>query len=350
MVVLMSRIAFVAWVIVVATSGSVGAQATAERAAPQSDTRWYPWLGCWRAVSVTPADTSGPLVCVVPAGTSAVEAMTIANGAVVARERIEADGRTHPFEQDGCRGTQSGRWAATGKQVYVLADFTCGDSLAGSSKTLMAFSSSGDWIESVELRAAGGTLERATRYHDAGLPASVSKDVAASLRRRQLATATARAAAAGPITSTDVDDAVRNVGAAVVRPWLVERGERFDLATATTGAEQPVVSQPMPPQYQTGTAVESGAAGYTCTSMVCYGRSPYSAYNGAPMYPYAPYPYAAFGYAPYGYGYPLGVSPYFVRPPVIVVGGVSRQPLRLHPPSAPIGHQPIGHGSGRRRP
>src|SRR5204863_421206 len=75
----------------------------------------------WTAVG--PATTH---LCVVPVtGTSAVDLVTIANGAVVASERIAATSEQVPMTHGSCSGWQSASWSDIGDRVYLRSEETC---------------------------------------------------------------------------------------------------------------------------------------------------------------------------------------------------------------------------------
>ena len=283
-----------------------GAQRPSART--EMDQRWLPWLGCWQSDS-----GSAPLVCIVPAaGTRGVDRVTIDGSAILGRERLVADSVSRRFARDGCRGIETGDWSASGHQLFLRAEFTCADSLDGRSATLFAFTPTGEWIESMQLRAARGTLERATRYRDAGLPSAAPKEITTPLRARQLAIATARTAALAPISAEEVSEATRGVGEAAVRPWLVTRGYVAEAAPAST----PAPSATAAPNVQE----------QSCQTVVCYGRQ-YSTYNGPPAPPYPVYEYGAYG----TYGYLPMISSYWLPAPLVVIGGTNRRPVRGGP-------------------
>ena len=95
------------------------------------DARWQPWLGCWKAAAPhnaaisfsRSADPGPPLVCVIPSSAasarSGVQVVTIADGKIVARDTIDADGRSTSRSKDGCTGTESANWSANGHRLYV---------------------------------------------------------------------------------------------------------------------------------------------------------------------------------------------------------------------------------------
>jgi hypothetical protein len=302
---------FVVASLVVLMAGSLGAQRTAARV--DTDKRWLPWLGCWQADT-----TSWTLVCITPVADSRnVDRITVDGTRIVGRERLVADSVSRRFTRDGCSGIETGEWSTSGHLLYLRAEFTCADSLEGRSKTLLAFTPDGAWVESMQLRAARGTLERSTRYRESGLSNALPKDVLAALRARKLAIATARAAASAPVAGEELSEAKETVGEDVVRPWLIARGDLAEAAPAAAAA----------PAEMT---VASSAQQQVCQTVVCYSPQPYSTYNGTPPQPYPSYVYGAFG-SYYGY-WPM-VSSYFVPAPLVVIGGSSRRPVRRDQPT-----------------
>lgn len=294
-------------------------QAQTTRDAQASDSRWSPWLGCWRT-----ADENSAIKCIVPtARASAVDVVTVVNGEVDSRHRIDADGQSHPIDRAGCRGAETVTWSPTGHRVYRRDDLICPGSLNGTSTTLMAISPAGEWLNIEGVRAGAGSLERLDRFHDAGLPSTVPKEIRTAIAKRQLAIATARAAAAAPITDADVIEANAQVEPGVVRSWLAEAGVSASVAELVAPQRQ---AQPAM-QQEPGTPYAENA---TCAPTGCYAPNSYSPYNGYAMYPYGVYS-SVYGARVWGYGYPA---------PLIIVHGSNRPPVH-------VGHETPRHDPGR---
>src|SRR5438034_1046976 len=103
-------------------AGSVTASAQSPARPGPGDARWTAWLGCWQRTT----GAAEPLTCVVPtARPSAVDVVTIANGATVFRERIDASGQSYPVDKEGCRGSETAVFAPNARRVYLHADLTC---------------------------------------------------------------------------------------------------------------------------------------------------------------------------------------------------------------------------------
>ena len=355
-----------------AQSPSSAAQATTHATRLSADDpRWDAWLGCWQSEAVSdPMAAGAGLTCVVPAtgaGPSAVNVLSIASGKIETRERLDASGRTRPIEQPGCKGSETAEWSPERTRVYVREDYACGDT-KGTSTRLIAISPAGEWLDITGIRAGGGSINRVVKRRDVGWPAGLPPEISKALGHRQLAVSTARAAAAAPLTTADVVEALHNVDPGVVRTWIIQTGSRFALtgaqATALVQADVPsAVLQAMmgdtrsdqeraagetsrraDDYLRSSAAVESGvmvapgaammetAPGYSCPPTGCYAPAPYPMYNGYGYYPYASYPY---GFSPY--------SPYWIPAPIIINRGESgrfRGPVGVRGPV--VGHGPVG--------
>lgn len=306
------------------------------------DPRWNAWLGCWTADTTrtgAAAVSAASATCIVPVeGTRAVEVLTIARGAIVARERLDASGRPHSINGNGCRGTETVNWSGSARRVYLHSAYTCSGAQAGSSTSLYAISSSGAWLRVEKVRSGSGAVTSFTQLRPTSLSSALSSNTIRAIESRQRLIATARAAVAVAITAQEIVDAVNNLDGDVVRAWLiasdqtwnfdvtqialltnagvpspilalvVSRGAtQIDVAVAPTVYSVPIVEQP---------AVVTTAMN-VCAPATCAPQ--YSAYNG---YGYAP------GYAnPYGNPY---ASPY---------GGP------LNPPPYPYPYSPFGFGA-----
>ena len=319
-----------------------GQRATAQSGSAD-DARWYPWIGCWQRSGDTGA--SNQFTCVRPGGDGSADILTISNGAVESRERLVVDGLAHPIDTDGCRGSQTASWSTTdgGSRLYIGSAYSCAGGLRGRSTRMFAILPSGVWLEVRDVHAGGGWVETVTRFHDAGLPASIPASVRSEISHRGLIVATARAAASAPVSEADIAEATRSVDTAVVQSWLTARGE--GAASDPTAARNAMAnnsatsnvrifygtppSQPQPPPQP---EYEPGCDAYGCYPMNGYPNG-YSAYNGYgygyPMsingYPY-PYPYSPF-YGPGVLGFGLGAfGP--VTSAVVLRGGVARTTAR----------------------
>ena len=316
---------------------SAGAQTQRSTSAATDDARWYPWIGCWQRSGDN--GSSGRYTCVKPSSDGSADLLTIANGAVESREHLIVDGAPHPIDRDGCRGSQTASWASSGNRVYIGAAYSCAGGIHGRSTRMFAILPSGVWLEVRDVHSGGGWAETITRFHDAGLPASVPADVRSEISHRELAIATARAAASAPVSTSDIAEAMRSVDTVVVQSWLAQRGQAFAAdSVGPGGAPLParVYAEPSTPQPQPAPRPEYSTAPTGCDAYGCYEPNGYSSYNG---YVYSPY---VQRYVYYG-------SPYYVPylAPLIVVRGGSRGPTRAHPVGA---RPPVIHTPGGQRP
>ena len=297
----------------------------APAALSQGDSRWQAWLGCWTADSAR--TTAATTVCVTPvAKSSAVDLVTVARGAIVTRERIEANGRPQPIDGNGCKGTESANWSTSGRRVYLRADFTCANGMPGSTTSLFAMTPTGEWLRVEKARAGGGMVVTVTRLRPTTLSTALPEASARAIESQQRALLPARALMAAPIVVDEIVDAVRNVDGDVVRAWLLTSQQRFDfdaaqIATlANAGVPSPILEAvgaqvevaPVVVRVEQPVVVEQGPPEMTtmrvCPPNGCYDNR-YSSYNGAewgspppPGYPYSsPYPYAYPSAYPYSY-------------------------------------------------
>jgi len=298
-----------ALVLVAASSRAAMAQSpTAEL-----DSRWFAWLGCW-----TPTDPSTRSVtCVIPiAGSRDAEALTIARGAIVTRERLDASGRPHSIDGNGCRGMETVNWSATDRRVYLRSDYVCGRTgrdAPGSTVGLFAIASTGEWLRVEKVRSGSGAIVNVNRFRPTDLSSVLTVSVIRSIESQQRAITTARAAVAAPITTEEVVDAVNNLDGDVVRTWLVVTDQPWALdgvqvvALENAGIPAPIMQliggrlvQPQAPLVQlsinnnNASPYDDGMPG--CGPYGCPNR--YSMYNGFDGSPF-PYPYSPFGFNPF---------------------------------------------------
>ena len=311
------------------------AAAQRKSTAPADDVRWLPYVGCWSRTADIGA--ASQFVCVKPGAGSTADIITITNGTIDSRDHLDVDGQPHPIEKDGCTGSQTATWATSGSRIYVGSAYSCG-TLHGRSTRLFAILPSGVWLEVRDVHAGGGWVETVTRFHDAGLPASVPADIRSEISHRELAVATARAAASGPATASDVAEASRSVDTAVVQSWLSARGQAYagdsPVGAPQSNAVQVYRGTPAPaPVAEPAPATPMVDSG--CDPFGCYAPNVYSTYNGMVFSSYArPYVYA---YPPY--------YPGFIAPVVVVHGSTRGRPPVIRPPAGhgPVGHSPLGH-------
>jgi len=336
------RMATLGFALLTAASVAAGAQESRKTKAT-GDARWLPYVGCWSRT--TDANAASQLTCVKPGSGASADIINLTNGEIDSREHLEVDGQPHPVQKDGCSGSQTAAWASSGNRIYIGSAYSCGGNLYGRSTRMFAILPTGTWLEVRDVHSGGGWVETVTRFHDAGLPKAVPADIRSEISHHELAVATARAAASGPASASDIAEASRSVDTAVVQSWLSARGQAYvgdSMVAAQRNAVHVYEGSPAPApaaQASAGEMLESG-----CDPLGCYEPNVYSSYNGMAYSPYAGLPYY--------YGYPAYYPGFFA--PIVVVHGTHRhgRPPVIRPPAGhgPIGHSPFGHPVGAAPP
>ena len=308
--------------------------------APAARVGWQALAGCWEPV----AGPDPAAVCVLPLGGSVVEMVTVADGRVASRERLDASGERQPGTRESCAGWDRARWSADGRRLYLKSEHTC-DALQLRGSGVIAMPSPDEWIDVRGVGVVGGPVDvRMRRFRalaDAGvLPAELAREVAA-LGERSAVRAAARASAAAPLGTAEVIDASRELDAGVLEAWLVENGDGFALdarrltAMAEAGVPGSVIDVVVALTYPRKFAIERrvpGAPGsvavapsvadsasgagtqargarpcrdYSVLMARCYDDVPGYSSSG---YGYSPYGYSPYGYSPYGLGGGFGLG------------------------------------------
>jgi hypothetical protein len=196
-----------------------------------TDPRWYAWLGCWAADADETGEqsTSSSATCIVPiAGSSAVEALTVARHKVVARDRLDSS-RPHALDGQGCQGMEAVNWSQTNRRVFVRSDYTCSSGVRGTSTSLFAISPTGEWLRIEEVRSGNGSTMNVVHLRDVGLLSVVAPDAARAIEARRREIIAARAAAAAAITAEELADATYALNGSVVRAWVFAADQRFNV-------------------------------------------------------------------------------------------------------------------------
>lgn len=264
-----------------------------------TDPRLYPYLGCWGSDT---ASARGPrvsaLTCIVPvSGVADVDVVSIVDGRIVDRQRIESDTRPHAIQEQGCQGQEKTSFSPLGRRVYLRAEYTCGATgIAGGTMTLNSFLPTGEWLQVVRVRSGSGSIVRAERRTDVGVPSNLPRELEGRVGAQRLAVVTARAQAATPLKVDDIIETMRNTDSAVTRVWLLETAQHFQLTgdqfASLTRADVPApVLQAMmatPPRYQLGTGTDNnGRSTDAYLSTPSYATAYYEGYYAADPYAYS---------------------------------------------------------------
>ena len=90
------------------------------------DSRWNPYLGCWRSCRTSAAQSApvpaGTMVCVRPSGRFGVAVTTTVDGKNVLEQTIVADGSAQPLSQGDCSGTQTSNWSRDGERLFTRVE------------------------------------------------------------------------------------------------------------------------------------------------------------------------------------------------------------------------------------
>jgi hypothetical protein len=316
----------------------LAAGAAAAQTGSQSDSRWQAFYGCWQPADAAAGEAAGaPAVCVVPAP-GGVELLTVVDGAVADRERLEASGRQITREMDGCVGRETAEWSQHGLRVYRSIRYECTGGIERTATSLMSIAPDGEWVVAEGIAVGSQTGVRVLRHRPAATPAI--PEVQQAFEGRALAMNTARLAAAAPLTLEEVVEATRRVDPAVVEGWLIEHEPRFRidgsrlLQLAEAGVPESVIDLVVALSFPSKFAVDrTSREGELRPADASYARSPrrpvgslmdpwyYPGYRFGGLY--SPYGYySGFGYPGYGYGWNSG------RPSVIIIRDRDTQPQR----------------------
>lgn len=281
------------------------------------DSRWNPYLGCWRIVQEHMGDQNVPIapglmVCAQPSGRAAVAVTTTVDGKNVLEQTIVADGSAQPVTQADCRGTQTSDWSRDGERLFTRVEIEC----AGRPRRVISGITQlakGHWIDA-----------QATVIDD-------NHDL--RLRRYQRTSDQYGGAAmpGAPMSVEDVIEASAKVLSPVLEAALVEAGGRFSLNSralkqlADAGVSPNVidvmVAQAFPDRfeierpstYPSAQVISGGtmAGGAGSTTIVGAGGYPSQMYD--PFYNnyyyYSPFAYPYYwgaSYSPYRYNYGYG--------------------------------------------
>jgi hypothetical protein len=290
--------------------GAVPASAQEPKApaAARFDSRWSPYLGCWRLFQENVSDqnvpvASGMMVCVQPSGTSGVSMTTTVEGKTVLEQKIVADGTAQPVSESDCRGSQTSDWSRDGERLFTRVDIQCADRPKReiSGVTLLA---KGSWVDVQATETEGDQDVRIRRYQRSSDQFGAGSGLAGA-----------------PMSLEDVMEASKKVSAGALEATLDETGGRFNLDSRTllqladAGVSPSVIDLMVALSYPDRFKVER-ARTYVpppaVTSTTSSGGGSTNIYMGGGQYPpypfYDPFYYNYYYYSPFAYGYYWGPS------------------------------------------
>jgi len=311
-------------------AGGLALALTAYSAAAQgTDPRWLPWLGCWEAVDEVQDES---MLCLRPLTDDVgVEMLAVTGGEVVSTETVRADGAMHETDREGCRGFDEAEFSSDGRRVYLRTEHLCEGQVRRETTGMIAMLSPTQWIDVRGVEYSGRSIAGAVRYRLASIDRAEAVGLGDIAAERALAVRTARMSAAIEPDVDDVIDAMGHVDKEVVRTWVAERNDRFELDSdalvrmADAGVPPEVIDVMVAVSYPDRFAVDQDRGVSELEPEVdedWQGRRGYGGYRGwfwDPFY-YSPWSYGfgRYGYGSYGYGYGYGY-PYYYRPTVVVV-------------------------------
>jgi hypothetical protein len=203
---------------------SAAVPASAQTARP--DARWQAWLGCWSPAgslirAIGKAQSS--VVCVVPTSTaSAVDVVTVSDGKIVDRTHVDTDGQPHAISKDGCSGWQSAKWSPSARRVYLKSEYSCSGAPTTHISAVYAMAGSGEWIDVQGMRVDKNSGVHSVRYRETADVGALPEEITRTLRGPSLARSATMLSATTPASLTDIEEASRELDAAVVSTWLIE--------------------------------------------------------------------------------------------------------------------------------
>ncbi len=160
---------------VVGSASIVMAQATAT----VHESRWQPWLGCWRPTTSvmpiaprTPEMATAPTettLCVVPGSTpTSVDVVNFSGGRITERTTIEPAQPTTKTVGE-CSGTETATWSGDGRRLYLRGTFTCGQGVTRKESGIMSLSADGEWVQAQSVAVNGNVTTYVAHFHDSGI-------------------------------------------------------------------------------------------------------------------------------------------------------------------------------------
>ena len=273
---------------------------------------WQPYLGCWSRTAAAEDAASQGVLCFVADGAE-VEMVTIAGGQITHREPFPADGRARDIEQDGCRGTETGRFSGDLRRIYVESDVTCEDGARVSTSGILTMTSSRDWIDVRAVERDGEVAAWSQRYTRAYGDHLAQVGLADGAADAPVWSRIPWSAHRDYVTVDEVIEAASQVHPQAVQAWLAESGANLagldaDALIEMDDAGVPgeiidmVVAVSFPSRFALNRQDAAGGADLRPRRTIWAGR------------PYDPFRYGSFGgYSPFGYGLysPYGYGGYY---------------------------------------
>jgi hypothetical protein len=189
------------------------------------------WTGCWSAEEGSAQAAIQRFVCITPTSDVNVANVAAIDGSIVERETLDATGRSVALQAPGCTGTRRAAWSRDSRRLFLSTTGTC-RGVPITTSAMFTISSSGEWVRVEGGTVRGTTRVRVARLRDIGVPVGLPPDVAAALRKNELARESTRAAFGAAVHLDDVIEALSFANADVVAAWVQEGAQRFDVTQA----------------------------------------------------------------------------------------------------------------------
>ena len=293
------------------------------------DPRWLPWIGCWQPVAAE-ATASDALLCV-RAATGGVEMIEVAGREIRYAETIRANSRPYDVTTPGCEGWRSAEFSLDGNRLFIRSELACDGDVPRPSSGVIAMVTPLEWVDVQASETNGESVSWVQRYRPAPSERVQEAGFGGLVVDRNVSARAARAAASRAVDVDDIVEATRVIDPEVVRSWITELNEPFDLdkerllrmadAGVPPGVIDVMVAVSYPRRFVLNRDgdVEELAADQRPPRTV-YGRRPVflGGIYSDPFYsPYSRYGYG-YGYGRYGYLYGPYYNPYY-RSGVVVV-------------------------------
>ena len=305
------------------------AQTAQSATANTFDSRWNPYLGCWRVLQEQLDAQSVPVatgltVCVRPSGASGVAITTTVDGKSVLEQTIVADGSAQPLSQENCQGTQTSQWSRDGERLFTRVELMCAGRPARVVSGITQIAR-GSWIDTQATMIDGDHDVRVRRYQRtsdqytggpaiASAPMNVEDVIEASAKVLSPALEAALVESGGRYTLNS--RTLKQLADAGVSPNVIDvmvaqaYPERFEI-------ERPSIYPPLP-SVAGGSTTYGGTTTYGSNTTMMLGSAayPYPMYDPfySSYYYYSPFAYPYYwgsSYFPYRYGRNYGYGSFF---------------------------------------
>lgn len=229
-VALLSALAFVFFAPSVPQAQAIIEGASGAARVTQLDTRFQPWVGCWRtALDYTRSipERAPTNACIAPSREipGSVDVIFFRNGEMISRNALPLPGESRVRTIDGCSGRETSRWIAGNTRLVTQAEFTCSGGVKRSETGLMSITADGNWLQVQQLVVGESEVATSAMYtFDSSemLPAGVALGTVVS-------NSSLRLAAGSPASESQVVEIAGAVPSAVAEVWLAESGLSFKL-------------------------------------------------------------------------------------------------------------------------